>query len=264
MHGILGSMSNWNTPAKQLLQQIGPRGWRVLQLDHRAHGKSGVGEPPHTIEACADDVLETLRAAGVRLEEDELVLCGHSFGGKVALAVARARLEEGLPPPKMTWLFDSVPGCPVEQDAEQQRAEQSVSFVLGAVEQVSTRGPFPDRASLVDALVEYGLSKPLGQWVAQSVRNVDDGVELAYDVKAIRALYDAYRTTDLWDILEGGRAEVGVVVAGKNKHAWGSENLQRLRQCEPGLRVVTLSGAGHNVHVDDLPGLLTALKPTFD
>jgi len=222
------------------------------------------GTPPHTLEACAGDVLETLAAAGVS-EGHALVVCGHSFGGKVALALTQARLQLGLPPPKATWILDSVPGRPMELTPEQQRREQSVSFVLAATERAAAQGTYASRSALVEFLAgEEGLSRPLAQWVAQSVRNVEGGgVELAYDMEVLRSMYEAYRNTPMWEVLEGGRADFGVVVAGRNRHAWGSENLARLERCGERVNVVTLEGAGHNVHVDDLSGLLDALEPSF-
>ena len=36
------------------------QGWRILQLDHRAHGRSPVGDLPHDLDSCAADVLETI------------------------------------------------------------------------------------------------------------------------------------------------------------------------------------------------------------
>lgn len=265
MHGILGSKSNWNTPAKRLLKEIGPNGWSILQLDHRGHGKSPGGEPPHSIEACAADVVDTMRAAGVDITgTSELVICGHSFGGKIALGVLRALLQQGTKP-RMTWLFDSVPGCPVELSEKDARREQSVGFVLGAVEAAS-RQHYADREALITSLQDdHGLVKPLAQWVAQNVQSKPGvGIALSYDVETVRALYDAYRATDMWDLLESGQADIGVVVAGRNKHSWGEHNLDRLtRSQDQGVRMVVLESAGHNVHVDDLPGLLETLKPSF-
>lgn len=256
MHGILGSKSNWNTPSRRLLQQIGAKGWRILQLDHRGHGRSPSGSAPHNLDGCKDDVLETLEAAGV--SQAELVLCGHSFGGKVALAVLRALSAQGKPP-RCTWIFDSVPGLPAESSAEEERRLQSVNFVLGAVASAASRR-FSSRSDLVEVLQEeHGLAPPAAAWIAQSVRQVPDGVELSYDMEVVRKIYEAYRSTDMWDLLQEGNAEVGIVVAGRNRQSWGPENLQRLENCHQGVQVVTLENAGHNVHVDDLPGLLTAI-----
>ncbi|CAE7706014.1 AlNc14C39G3383 [Symbiodinium necroappetens] len=225
-----------------------------------SRNNSAAGSAPHNLDGCKDDVLETLEAAGV--SQAELVLCGHSFGGKVALAVLRALSAQGKPP-RCTWIFDSVPGLPAESSAEEERRLQSVNFVLGAVASAASRR-FSSRSDLVEVLQEeHGLAPPAAAWIAQSVRQVPDGVELSYDMEVVRKIYEAYRSTDMWDLLQEGNAEVGIVVAGRNRQSWGPENLQRLENCHQGVQVVTLENAGHNVHVDDLPGLLTAITPSF-
>jgi len=257
LHGILGSKANWNTPARRLLEHVGPLGWDVLQLDLRAHGRSPEGRPPHSLEACALDVRETLEGLGLQPGGEGVVVCGHSFGGKVALALLQAQLRAGGPPPRATWLLDSVPGRPAAGSAV------FVASVLQAVERVAGDGARADRAALVEALLAQGLEPATAQWLAQSVRRAAGGLELAHNTQVLRALHAAYCHTDLWSVLEGGNADIGVVVAGRNRHAWGQENLERLNNCGERVRVVTLEGAGHNVHVDDLPGLLEALRPTF-
>eukprot|EP00434_Breviolum_minutum_P034776 symbB.v1.2.030783.t1/scaffold3506.1/size55141/6 len=261
MHGILGSKSNWNTPSRQLLKAIGPQGWRVLQLDHRAHGRSPTGSSPHNLESCAMDVLETLSHAGVTPSAD-LVVCGHSFGGKVALAVLETLRRDGRPPRK-TWTFDSVPGRPAALPLEDERRHQSVGFVMTVVKAVAGQ-TFAERAALVSNLQDHGLSQPLAEWIAQSVRSTPNGVELSYDVDVVGELYQAYQAKDMWHLFDSS-SEIGVVVAGKNRHAWGAENLEQLqRRHEEGhAEMVMLHSAGHNVHVDDLPGLLKAIQPSF-
>eukprot|EP00927_Polykrikos_kofoidii_P051284 TRINITY_DN45077_c0_g1_i1.p1 TRINITY_DN45077_c0_g1~~TRINITY_DN45077_c0_g1_i1.p1 ORF type:complete len:320 (+),score=39.92 TRINITY_DN45077_c0_g1_i1:95-1054(+) len=270
LHGILGSKANWNTPVKRLLERVGHLGWRALQIDHRAHGASPSGEGPHTVEACAADVLDTLVEAGVCPIEDELVLCGHSFGGKVALSFTRAQLEAGRPPPRITWLLDSVPGRKsdhrFDKQEEDNQHKHSVGFVVSAVEAASAEGAYSSRRLLIEALVsKHGLTAPLAQWVGQSVRSLPcgTGVEFTYDVQVVRALYDAYRRTDYWNFLEDRRASVGIVVAGRHGGAWRPDDLEKLGRCGSHVHVATLKDAGHNVHVDDLPGLLDILEPSF-
>jgi len=266
LHGILGSKANWNTPAKRLLEQVGPQGWHVLQLDLRAHGQSPLAQAPHSLEACAADVAETLSSLDIEAGGSNCILCGHSFGGKVALSVLRARLVAALPPPKITWLFDSFPGVLVEQhSAEERRMQQTTRFVLSAIQGAADRGVYPERSVLVDTLeTEYGLRRPVAEWVAQSVRREPDGIRLAFDVSVVTALYDSYCATDMWDVLEGGQADIGIVVAGRNAHYWPEEHVRRLLSLGRHVQMVTLDGAGHNVHVDDLPGLLAAIQPSFN
>ncbi|CAK9110039.1 Hypothetical protein SCF082_LOCUS51115 [Durusdinium trenchii] len=219
------------------------------------------GSPPHNLDACALDVLDTLKEAGVR-RDAELIVCGHSFGGKVALAVLEALQAQGTPPRK-TWIFDSVPGCPAALPAEEERREQSVGFVFKVVQSTSGQ-QFAERADLVRHLQSHGLSQPLAEWIAQSVRSTPEGFELSYDIDVVGQLYAAYQGKDMWHLFKGP-ADIGVVVAGKNRHAWGEENLKQLEslQEEGHIQVVTLK-AGHNVHVDDLPGLLKAIQPSFN
>jgi len=257
MHGILGSKANWNTPAKRLLERIGSRGWRVLLLDHRSHGQSPVGAPPHCIDACAADVEETLQATGVT-DFDEVVVCGHSFGGKVALMLAQKRLAAGACPPCMTWVLDCPPG---KAKAQACAKDQSPGHVLQFLEDVHGRGPFADRAALIQTLMEE-LQQPVALWVAQSSKAVTGGVELSYDLSAVRLMYDDFCAHDMFDVLEDGRAAVGFVIAGRNK-AWNIDTLERLERCGANVRVVRLEDSGHNVHVDDLAGLLDVLEPTF-
>jgi pimeloyl-ACP methyl ester carboxylesterase len=88
LHGILGSLKNWKTPARRILS-ASPH-YQALLVDHRGHGASEAGAPPHTLHACAADVKELLRSLNLRCD----MLCGHSYGGKVALAYVKAGLED--------------------------------------------------------------------------------------------------------------------------------------------------------------------------
>ncbi|CAK9105326.1 unnamed protein product [Durusdinium trenchii] len=158
------------------------------------------GSPPHNLDACALDVLDTLKEAGVR-RDAELIVCGHSFGGKVALAVLEALQAQGTPPRK-TWIFDSVPGCPAALPAEEERREQSVGFVFKVVQSTSGQ-QFAERADLVRHLQSHGLSQPLAEWIAQSVRSTPEGFELSYDIDVVGQLYAAYQGKDMWHLFKG-------------------------------------------------------------
>ena len=78
IHGILGSGQNWRTFARKLQTRLPNLG--IALIDLRNHGRSPRGVAPHTLRACAEDLLRLSADIG----EPDIVI-GHSFGGKVAL-----------------------------------------------------------------------------------------------------------------------------------------------------------------------------------
>ena len=277
MHGIMGSGRNWMTPAKKLVDAF--PSWKVLLVDHRGHGeraRDAPPPPPHTIDACAADLEATIaHATGARAPTPSApsallacggarIVCGHSFGGKVALAYAARRARApGLSPPTRTWLFDSRPGARAADAAAAAAAAErrgSVGFVLAALERAAAREPFASRRAAADALVDEGVDAPTAAWLATSTKPAGDGggggVRFTYALPVVRAMFDAYQATDLWAdaaaLARDGR--FGLVAAGR-----GGQGIDAAPEAEP-LRAAgalwTIPDASHNLHVDSLPELL--------
>ena len=82
LHGIFGSFRNWRSFALRLHRQ--QQNFRIVLIDLRCHGDSSGQQAPHTLAACAQDILALARSIG---HPD--VVIGHSFGGKVALCYGR-------------------------------------------------------------------------------------------------------------------------------------------------------------------------------
>ncbi len=78
LHGLFGYSDNWQTHAKKLAEY-----YRVILVDLRNHGRSDWSDD-FSYEIMADDVLELCNDLGL----EELILVGHSMGGKVAMHVA--------------------------------------------------------------------------------------------------------------------------------------------------------------------------------
>lgn len=78
LHGLFGSLDNWQTIAKKLAEQF-----HVFIVDQRNHGKS-----PHTAEfsydLLVDDLAEFMQQHGITKAH----LLGHSMGGKTVMAFA--------------------------------------------------------------------------------------------------------------------------------------------------------------------------------
>jgi lipase len=68
-----------------LAEELAGQGHAVIAVDLRGHGDSG-REPPWSVERHLQDLLETLDAHGIR----RAAVVGHSFGGRVAAALAAA------------------------------------------------------------------------------------------------------------------------------------------------------------------------------
>ena len=78
LHGLFGSSLNWAAQARQLGER-----WSVSALDLRNHGNSPWRDGMD-YQAMAGDVLRYLDTAGY----PEVVLVGHSMGGKAAMALS--------------------------------------------------------------------------------------------------------------------------------------------------------------------------------
>ncbi|HPE58771.1 MAG: alpha/beta fold hydrolase [Thiothrix sp.] len=79
LHGLLGSLDNWNAFARKQAMDHRP----IIAMDLRNHGDS-----PHvsgmSYRLMAQDVVEVIR----HLELERVDLMGHSMGGKVAMTLA--------------------------------------------------------------------------------------------------------------------------------------------------------------------------------
>ena len=83
LHGLLGSLDNWHSIAKQLSETH-----QVFIIDQRNHGRS-----PHTDDIdytlLANDIVEFCEQQQIRKSH----IVGHSMGGKVAMMLALTQPE---------------------------------------------------------------------------------------------------------------------------------------------------------------------------
>ena len=78
LHGLFGSLDNWKTLAKKFA-----RHHRVFLVDQRNHGKSGHTDE-HTYLAMSEDLLMFFN----KHDLDNVILVGHSMGGKTSMQFA--------------------------------------------------------------------------------------------------------------------------------------------------------------------------------
>ena len=240
LHGILGTGANWRTIARRLLEAR-PE-WGAILVDLRMHGRSQGAPPPHSIDASADDLVRL--AADLALPVAGVI--GHSFGGKVALAL-RGKLA-----PAETWVLDATPGT----RPEPRNDPSSAQLVVDALRAMP--GEFPDRGAFVAALTGRGSSRALADWLAMNLEPADGGgFRLRLDLDAVAELLADHYRTDLWSALESGPGALHLVVAARSRAL--DEADRRRAASLPAVHVHTID-AGHWLHVEAPDALLALLS----
>ena len=250
LHGILGSGGNFRTVAKHLADACPT--WGMVLVDLRGHGQSSA-----PAQSTLADAANDLRALEARLDRPVHGALGHSFGGKVALAYAAAREQAGEPPLDQLWVLDASPSA--RPGVEREDDPLGIVRMLEALPQ-----PFESRDRFIEAVMAAGHVRAVADWLAMNVRRDDDGLRLRLDLGVIRSLLASYFESDLWKVLEEGRAARSLhVVVGGLSRALDTSDRERLAQLAartPRVLVHTLERAGHWVHVDDPRGLHDVLK----
>jgi pimeloyl-ACP methyl ester carboxylesterase len=250
LHGILGRGTNWRMIAKTLVERR-PELLAVL-VDLRMHGESQAFAPPHTVSSAAHDVERLAETLAVPVRG----IVGHSFGGKVALAVDIPTLER-------RWIIDSLPGArPQSQQPRprQPRRHREGSETTIAILAMLRRFPstFPTRAAFVERVVAEGHPEPLGRWLAMNLVRHDvpgepDEYRWPLDLDAIDALLEDYFAVDLWSRVEDSPENIRVdLVLGGASPVFDEADRRRAAAAarRPGVHLHVVEGAGHWVHVD--------------
>ena len=243
-HGILGSAQNWRSFARKLQERRPEYG--IALIDLRNHGRSPVKDPPHTIQACAQDLVELQREIGI-----PKIVIGHSFGGKVVLEYAR------IQPFAQLWMLDSPPGTLQEKPADQSEVLQ----VISALRQV----PFPleKRKDLVDFLMSMGFSRAIANWMTTNLKRAPEGYVFRFQLPVIEELIHDYFQYDGWPLLHEPPNNCDIhVVRAQNSDRWTKHSIQKIHALQH-TKAHLLPRAGHWVHVDNPEGLCNLFDRFF-
>ncbi|MGE5185556.1 MAG: alpha/beta fold hydrolase [Acidobacteriota bacterium] len=240
-HGIYGAGSNWRAIARKLTDRR-PE-WGVVLADLRQHGRSEMGQPPHTVAACAEDVRALIAELALPVD----ALAGHSFGGKVMMA-ARAVVDV-----QQTWVLDASPSAHPGALAD---PGNSVVGVLELMERLPRS--WPRRDDFVAAVVAAGQTLALAQWLAMNVvPDASGAYVLRLDLAALRELLADYYARDLWSsLVDPSRGDVEIVLATRGAAARDYE-----RPLPPHVHVHRIE-AGHWLHID-APAAVVELLATI-
>ena len=269
LHGLLGNGRNLKTFARKLVKQQSSEscGGGIL-MDLRGHGssfkKNSAENMACTFQDCAQDVHHTLQEFHAEESVPPTgVLVGHSFGGRLALEYAATIAKNADPtsesnqkPLKALWLLDTVPG----------EANASVDKVLAIITNIlENQNQGLTRKDMVQVLTNlpHNMELPTAQWLTMSY-DEKSGDNFGFDNDLVTRLKPEFANQDfmglLKQILESNKdTKVHIVRGGKNE-GWTIpilSELQKLSKEYPStFHLHVLPSAGHNVHADDLPGLL--------
>ncbi|MCL2725402.1 MAG: alpha/beta hydrolase [Polyangiaceae bacterium] len=245
LHGILGSGANWRSFGRQIVSA--EPSWGAVLVDLRLHGESQTGfSPPHTVRAAAEDVAQLMDSFARTARTGRHAVLAHSFGGKVAIELARDRSGE------LAHLFviDSTPSARLDH-----RGSAGTEHIVNLLRELPEA--FSDRAAFTTWIEERGVSRPVAMWLAMNVRPLPNTTRFVFrvDVAGVRAMLDDYFERDSWDVIEHPKSSMQThFVVGSASDVVDESDLARARRC-PETTVDVVDGAGHWVHID-APGAL--------
>ena len=198
LHGIYGRGRNWQSIARAVVAARPEYACWLVDLPH--HGDSPPGTHGDSIAGLAADVGDWLASSSIRPD----AILGHSYGGKIALAMAAQATDTRL----QVWVIDSTP--------EVKAPSGSAWTMLELVRRLPPR--FASRDEAVEALINGGYTRGVAQWMATNLARGDDGFVWRLDFDAMERLLLDFFETDLWHIIEspGAQQEIHFVKASES------------------------------------------------
>lgn len=232
LHGIYGAGRNWASVARRFVQER--PGWGAILVDLRAHGGSPTFSPPHTVDACAADLLRLVRQGGW----DARAILGHSFGGKVALRYAETTASvPDAPHLERVWVIDSTPAV---------RPPGGSAWEMLRVLRRHP-GPFQDRDAGVAAVESEGYARPVALWMSTNlVPDDEDRLVWRLDADVMESLLRDFFALDLWGVVEHPPAGTGI--------HWVKAAESSVVDDETRLRIEAAGLATAQVHLHEVEG----------
>jgi esterase len=223
LHGLFGSLNNWNTLSKRLGEH-----YQVFAVDQRNHGAS-----PHSEQSSYPLMAEDLRAFMQEQQLDSAHLLGHSMGGKTAMQFALSYPEQveklivvdiapNAYPPHHDMILDALCGLDLSQHSS--------------------------RAALDQALAHTIDSRPVRQFLLTNVTRDDAGrFTWKMNLDGIKQSYDRI----IGAIEQHGRFDKpALFVRGETSDYIQDSDQPAIEALFPQAQILTIAGSGHWVHAE--------------
>jgi pimeloyl-ACP methyl ester carboxylesterase len=246
LHGIYGRGRNWQAIARAIVAARPEYACWLVDLPY--HGESPPARNGDSVHGIARDLDDWLTASGVVPD----VVLGHSYGGKVALALAGEgtalrRANSALSAD--VWVIDSTP--------EVKAPSGSAWDMLRIVRALPPR--FAARDEAVSALVRGGFTLGVGQWMATNLVRQGDGFGWRLDFDRMEGLLQDFFRADLWPVVDDpDRPHTIHFLKATRSSAMSDEAAARIRGLgHPRVHLHEREG-GHWIHAES-PGVVTTL-----
>jgi pimeloyl-ACP methyl ester carboxylesterase len=239
LHGLFGRGRNWLGIARALVDERPDYQAWLVDLPH--HGESGPGAHGDTVAGLARDVRDWMAAGRVAAD----AILGHSYGGKVALAIAAAAPRA----PLQVWAIDSTP--------EVKPPSGSAWEMLRVVRGLPAR--FASRDEAVEAIVAGGFPVAVGRWMATNLVREGEMFTWRLDFDAMERLLMDFFATDLWAAIERpGPAQTIHILKASRSSAISPAAAARIAAAAADRVHLHEREGGHWIHAES-PDVVTAL-----
>ncbi len=249
LHGLQDCARSWDFFSHNMRSE-----YHVIALDHRGHGDSDWAEPPKTGYRLQDYVSD-VEALVEQLGLDNIVLMGHSAGGRNAFVYATRRPER----------VASLVIVDIDPDAVNPESRGMFNRYLSE----------SDEWESLEAVIERLRSRQpnssedmLEHQARHMTRSVLDESESRDELrggrrvwKRDRKLLEAYERPDLWREWRQ-IAHPTLILRGRQSNLLTHEVAVNMREAIPRVRLVELDGGGHWFY-QEFPGAFEAAVRWF-
>lgn len=231
LHGVFGSLDNLNQLAGGLVSE-----YLTLQVDLRNHGQSPWSDQI-SYPLMAQDVADLCR----ELQLKDIILIGHSMGGKVAM-----QLSQVIP-----YLIQKI----VVIDIAPVKYNGSPNAIILRSLMYCLNNQITDRKQIMAVMREAGITDAICLFLLKSYKN-------QHWLFNLNAINDQYANICDWQIIPANAPCLKPIlfIRGGNSVYLAEKYQNTIYAQFPHAEIVTISGAGHNVHAEKTQEVLQLLQ----